>query len=55
MLIAGNQLAGWATPVLDNTDRIEAGFKKLRPSTYKWALWTGAVFIEVQIQEAATS
>ena len=52
--IEGNDLIGWATPILDDPDRSSAGFKKLRPSTYKWALWTGAVFVEVQIQEGAS-
>jgi len=33
------------------SDRISTGFKELRPSTYKWALWTEAVFIEVRIQK----
>lgn len=50
MLIKGNDLVGWANPILDDPDRISEGFKKLRPSTYQWALWTGAVFVEVQIQ-----
>ena len=50
MLIAGSEFTGWATPILDDPDRTSAGFKKLRPSTYERALATGAVFIEVQIQ-----
>lgn len=48
MLIQGAELVGWATPILDDPERITAGFKKLRPGTYKRALWTGAVFIEIQ-------
>lgn len=51
--IKGNDLGGWATPILGDPDRIREGFKKLRPSTYKWALWRGAVFVEVQIQKGA--
>ena len=51
MLVAGGELVGWATPVLHDPDRISEGFKKLRPSTYRWALWTGAVFIEIQIRQ----
>ena len=51
MLIAGTEYTGWATPILDDPDRTSAGFKKLRPSTYQRALATGAVFIEVQIQD----
>ncbi len=54
MHIEGNDLVGWAIPILDDPNRISEGFKKLRPSTYKWALWTGAVFIEVQIQNGNT-
>lgn len=53
MRIEGSDLTGWATPILDDPDRISTGFKKLRPSTYKWALWREAVFVEIQIQEAA--
>jgi hypothetical protein len=53
LLMAGKELVGWATPILDDPDRIKEGFKKLRPSTYKWALWTGAVFVEIRIQEGA--
>jgi hypothetical protein len=51
LLIKGTEVVGWATPILDEPDRIEAGFKKLRPWTYRRALWTGAVFVEVQIQD----
>jgi hypothetical protein len=51
MHIEGNDLVGWAIPIRDDSNRISEGFKKLRPSTYKWALWTGAVFIEIQIQD----
>jgi len=54
MLIEGNDLVGWATPILDDPQRSSEGFKKLRPSTYKWALWTGAVFIKVHIRKDAT-
>ena len=54
MLIEGKDLVGWATPILDDADRIREGFKKFRPSTYKWALWTGGVFVEVQIHKSAT-
>lgn len=54
MRIKDSDLVGWATPILNNRDRISEGFKKLRPSTYQWALWTGAVFIEVQIQKGTT-
>ena len=50
MRINGKDLVGWATPVLGDSDRSREGFKRLRPSTYKWALWRGAVFVEVQIQ-----
>lgn len=50
MLIKGTELVGWATPILDDPDRSAEGFKKLRPLTYKRALWTEAVFIEIQIQ-----
>jgi len=50
LLIAGNEVIGQATPILDDPDRIKEGFKKLRPWTYKRALWTGAVFVEIHIQ-----
>ena len=53
MLIKGTELVGWAVPILDDPDRTTAGFKKLRPSTYKRALWTGAVFIEIQVRDEA--
>ena len=52
MLIKGTEVVGWAMPILDDPERSLAGFKKLRPSTYKRAQWTGAVFIEVEIKEA---
>jgi hypothetical protein len=55
MLIEGNEVAGWATPILDDPARIEAGFKKLRPWTYKRALWSGAVFVEIQIRDGSAS
>lgn len=35
MLIKGTELVGWAMPILADPDRIKAGFKKLRPWTYK--------------------
>ncbi|MGE0683859.1 MAG: hypothetical protein AB7P69_23525 [Candidatus Binatia bacterium] len=52
MLIKGNEIVGWATPILDDPDRIETGFKKLRPWTYKRALWSEAVFVEIQIRDS---
>jgi hypothetical protein len=52
--IKGKDLVGWATPVLGDPDRSRKGFKRLRPSTYKWALWREAVFVEVHIQQGAT-
>jgi hypothetical protein len=52
MLIKGTELVGWATPVIDDPERNIAGFKKLRPWTYKRAEWTGAVFVEVTIKSA---
>lgn len=55
MLIQGREWIGRAMPILDDPDRSTAGLKKLRPWTYKRALWTGAVFIEIQIQEASKS
>lgn len=51
MLIKGTEVVGWATPIIDDPERSIAGFKKLRPWTYKRAEWTGAVFVEVQIKE----
>ena len=51
MLIRGKEYVGGAMPVLDDPERSIAGFKKLRPRTYKWALWTGAVFVEVRITQ----
>jgi hypothetical protein len=50
MLIQGTEYVGWATPITDDLDRLREGFKKLRPWTYKRALWSGAVFVEIQIQ-----
>ena len=49
MLIQGTELVGWATPIIDDPDRIKAGFNKLRPWTYKRALWSRAVFVEIHI------
>ncbi len=54
LLIKGIELIGWAKPILDDPDRSRVGFKKLRPSTYKRALWTGAVFVEIQLQRKAS-
>jgi len=54
LLIRGTEFVGWATPILDDPDRIREGFKKLRPWTYKRALWSGAVFVEIQIRESAS-
>ncbi len=53
MLIQGTEQVGWATPILDDPDRMAVGFKKLRPFTYKRALWMGAVFIEIEIQKGS--
>ncbi|ETW94907.1 MAG: hypothetical protein ETSY1_32805 [Candidatus Entotheonella factor] len=50
MLIQGREWVGWAMPILNDPDRSAAGFKTLRPSTYKRALRTGAVFIEIQLR-----
>ena len=50
MLIQGRERSGRAMPILNDPDRIESGFKKLRPSTYWRALWTGAVFIEIKLE-----
>ena len=55
MLIQGREFVGWATPILDDPERSSAGFKKLRPWTYKRAEWTGAVFVEVKIQDGASA
>jgi hypothetical protein len=55
LLIQGTEFVGWATPITDDLDRIRDGFKKLRPWTYKRALWSGAVFVEIQIQREAKS
>jgi hypothetical protein len=51
MRIKDKDFVGRAIPILDDRERISTGFKKLRPSTYQWALWTGAVFIEVHMQK----
>ncbi len=53
MLIQGNERVGWAMPILDDPGRTTAGFKKLRPWTYKRALWTDSVFIEIRVQDGA--
>lgn len=51
MLIQGTEYVGWATPIVDDPDRLKAGFMKLRPWTYKRALWSGAVLVEIQIRD----
>ena len=51
MLIQGTEFAGWATPIVDDAERSLAGFRKLRPWTYKRAEWMGGVFIEIRIRE----
>ncbi len=51
MLIQGTEYTGWATPILDDPERSGAGFRKLRPWTYMRAEWSGAVFVEVKIQD----
>ncbi len=51
LLIQAREFVGWATPILDDPKRSGAGFRKLRPWTYKRAEWTGAVFVEVEIQD----
>ncbi|NOT57746.1 MAG: hypothetical protein HOP18_24335 [Deltaproteobacteria bacterium] len=50
LLIQGTDLVGWATPIVDDPDRARKGFQKLRPWTYKRALWSGAVFVEIQLR-----
>ena len=50
LLIQRTEYTGWATPILGDPERSSAGFKKLRPWTYKRAEWTGAVFVEVKIR-----
>ena len=55
LLIQAREYTGRATPILDDPERSGAGFKKLRPWTYKRAEWTGAVFVEVKIQDAASA
>ena len=52
LLIQGIELIGWATPITDDPERSRAGVKRLRPWTYKRALWSGAVFVEIQLQGA---
>ena len=54
VLIQGTEFVGWATPILDDPDRMSEGFKKLRPWTYKRALWSGAVLVEIRIQKGAS-
>ncbi|MBM4256461.1 MAG: hypothetical protein FJ147_11280 [Deltaproteobacteria bacterium] len=54
LLIQGTEWVGWATPIVDDPDRSRAGFMKLRPWTYKRALWSGAVFVEIQLRESAS-
>ena len=51
MLIQGTEFVGWATPIVDDAERNRAGFRKIRPWTYKRAEWMGGVFIEIQIRE----
>ena len=55
LLIQAREYTGCATPILDDPERSSAGFKKLRPWTYKRAEWTGAVFVEVKIQDGASA
>ena len=55
MLIQAREFVGWATPILDDPERSSAGFKKLRPWTYKRAEWTGAAFVEVKIQDGTSA
>lgn len=50
VLIQGTELVGWATPIVEDPDRAKKGFQKLRPWTYKRALWSGAVFVEIQLR-----
>ena len=52
LLIQGTEFIGWATPIIDDPERSREGFKRLRPWTYKRALWSGAVFVEIQLQGA---
>ena len=52
LLIQGTELIGWATPIIDDPERSRVGFKRLRPWTYKRALWSRAVFVEIQLQGA---
>lgn len=54
LLIQGTEWVGWATPIVDDPDRSRAGFMKLRPWTYERALWSGAVFVEIQLRESAS-
>ncbi len=53
MLIQGTELVGWAIPIVDDVERSRAGFRKLRPWTYKRAEWMGGVFVEIKIREDA--
>jgi hypothetical protein len=55
LLIQGTEFVGWATPILDDPERTRAGFKKLRPWTYRRALWSGAVFVEIHIKRETNS
>ena len=50
LLIQGTELIGWATPIIDDSERSREGVKRLRPWTYKRALWSRAVFVEIQLQ-----
>jgi hypothetical protein len=50
LLIQGTEHVGWATPIVNEPERSREGFKKLRPWTYKRALWSEAVFVEIQLQ-----
>ena len=52
LLIQRTEFIGWATPIIDDPARSRAGFQRLRPWTYKRALWSGAVFVEIQLQGA---
>ena len=52
LLIQRTEFIGWATPIIDDPARSRAGFQRLRPWTYKRALRSGAVFVEIQLQGA---
>lgn len=54
LLIQGTEYVGWAMPILNDPERVKAGFMKLRPWTYKRALWSGAVFVEIQIRNGSS-